>query len=81
MNQYTIQEVSKHNIKTDCWIIIKNIIYDITDFLSLHPGGSSIMLQVAGKDATEYFEELHRPEILKNYGIKYIIGELALANL
>ncbi len=81
MNQYTKQEVSKHNTKNDCWIIIKNIIYDVTDFLSIHPGGSSIMLQVAGKDATEYFEELHRPDILANYGMKYIIGELALANL
>ena len=31
---------------------------------------------VAGKDATDYFNELHRPEILKEIGNNYLIGFL-----
>ena len=81
MDTYTAEEVKKHNTKDDCWLIIKNIVYNVTEFLSIHPGGSSIMLSVAGQDATEYFEELHRPDILDEEGSKYIIGELCTAEL
>ena len=81
MNTYTMEEVKKHNTKQDCWLVIKNMIYNVTDFLKIHPGGASIMMNVAGKDATEYFEELHKPEILEEVGKQYIIGELISAKL
>ena len=76
METYTMDEVNKHDNKKDCWIVIKNNVYDITEFLKIHPGGSSIVLTIAGEDATEYFEELHRAEILEEVGKDYIIGEL-----
>ena len=76
MKTYTMEEVTKHATKKDCWIVIKNNVYDITEFLKIHPGGSSIVMTVAGLDATEYFEELHRPDILEEVGTDYIIGEL-----
>ena len=76
METYTMDEVNKHDNKKDCWIVIKNNVYDITEFLKIHPGGSSIVLTIAGEDATEYFEELHRPEILEEVGKDYMIGEL-----
>jgi len=81
MNTYTMNEVNKHNTKQDCWLVIKNMVYNVTDFLKIHPGGSSIMMTVAGEDATEYFEELHKPEILDEVGRKYIMGELVSAKL
>ena len=81
MNTYTKEEVSKHSTKDDCWLIIKDMVYNVTEFLSIHPGGSSIVVSVGGQDATEYFFELHKPDILEEVGSKYIIGELCSAKL
>ena len=81
MNTYTTEEVNKHNTKEDCWLIIKGRVYNVTEFLSIHPGGSSIVVSVGGQDATEYFDELHKPEILEEVGSKYIIGEFCSAKL
>jgi len=81
MNTYTTEEVSKHSTKGDCWLIIKGQVYNVTEFLSIHPGGSSILVSVGGQDATEYFEELHRPEILDEVGKQYIIGGLTHSKL
>ena len=74
MNTYTMKEVNKHTTKEDCWLVIDNMIYDITSFLNIHPGGSGILMTVGGKDATEYFEELHKEEILTKIGETYMIG-------
>ena len=74
--KYTLEEVLKHNEKEDCWIIIDNYVYDVTEFLEIHPGGKNMILMVAGKDATEYFHELHNEKILKEIGEEYIIGKL-----
>jgi L-lactate dehydrogenase (cytochrome) len=48
-------------------VIIKNTVYDITDFVDAHPGGSGILLKYAGRDATEAFEPLHRADTLEKY--------------
>ena len=76
MKEYTLLEVSLHDSENDAWIVIENYIYDITEFLNEHPGGKKILLQVAGSDATDYFNELHQPLILAEYGEKYKIGIL-----
>ena len=52
---YNILEVSKHNTKNDCWIIINSKVYDITTYMTSHPGGAAI-LQGCGRDATQLFE-------------------------
>ena len=36
--EYTTAEVSQHNMQNDCWIIIHGKVYDVTEFLSNHPG-------------------------------------------
>jgi cytochrome b involved in lipid metabolism len=81
MNQYTTEEIKKHNSKGDCWIIINNTVYDVSDFLSIHPGGPRIILTVGGSEATEYYDELHHPDILREVGEEYIIGNVVCAKL
>ncbi|KAL6662024.1 hypothetical protein ACP70R_001408 [Stipagrostis hirtigluma subsp. patula] len=51
---YTMEEVSKHNTRKDCWIIIKDKVYDVTSYVEEHPGGDAI-LNNAGGDSTEGF--------------------------
>lgn len=76
MNSYSIEEISIHNTENDIWIVINGIVYDVTDFVDKHPGGKSMLLNVAGTDATDYFEALHQPKILEEYGEEYKIGVL-----
>jgi cytochrome b involved in lipid metabolism len=45
---YTLEEVKKHRGNKDCWIVIKNKIYDVTKFLEQHPGGEEVLLDVGG---------------------------------
>jgi len=46
------RDVLIHDKINDCWIIIDNKVLDITKFIKNHPGGSKIILDVAGKDVT-----------------------------
>ncbi|ODH52900.1 hypothetical protein GX48_00767 [Paracoccidioides brasiliensis] len=52
-------EVAKHNTRDSCWVVLYGKVYDVTDFLPNHPGGANIILQLAGKDATEEFDPVH----------------------
>ncbi|CZT20325.1 probable acyl-CoA dehydrogenase family protein [Ramularia collo-cygni] len=68
MSKYIARaEVAQHKDLDDIWIIIDCGVYDLTDFVDAHPGGSVALKEVAGNDATEAFYSLHRHEILKRY--------------
>ena len=47
-------DVAKHCTREDAWIIVGDRVYDITRFVSEHPGGDTLM-QHAGGDATDAF--------------------------
>lgn len=41
-------------------------VWDITEFLPNHPGGSKIILKLAGRDATEEYDPIHPPGTLES---------------
>lgn len=53
---YTTAEVAEHKTQSDCWTTIRGNVYDITTYVSSHPGGSQI-LDACGQDATSLFEQ------------------------
>jgi cytochrome b involved in lipid metabolism len=73
---YTMEEVSLHGSKEDCWVVVQGGVYDVTDFLAIHPGGAGILAGLGGKDATDFFMELHRPQVLEEVAAEYKIGSL-----
>ncbi|XP_054787627.1 cytochrome B5-like protein isoform X2 [Prosopis cineraria] len=60
---YSKAEVSLHNKRTDCWIIIKNKVYDVTSYVEEHPGGDAILTH-AGDDSTEGFYGFKKPNCI-----------------
>ncbi|KAJ7632101.1 FMN-dependent dehydrogenase-domain-containing protein [Mycena rosella] len=56
--------VAQHNTRESCWIIVHGKVYDVTEFLDEHPGGSKIILKYAGKDATQEYEPIHPPDAI-----------------
>ncbi|KAJ5880402.1 uncharacterized protein N7473_011455 [Penicillium subrubescens] len=73
---YTLEEVQEHNKTDDVWIVLHNKVYDITRYLEDHPGGSAILFEVAGTDATEAFEETGHSDEARKELEKYHIGDL-----
>lgn len=52
LKTYTREEVKKHSVEGDAWIIIDAEVYNISTFADLHPGGAQILYELAGKDVT-----------------------------
>ena len=71
----TYSEVQQHNSEGSCWIIVKNKVYDCTEYLDLHPGGVASIVINAGADCTEEFFAIHSTSAVKLLE-KYYIGNL-----
>jgi protoporphyrinogen oxidase/cytochrome b involved in lipid metabolism len=71
--EYTLEEVAKHNTKSDAWIVINGKVANITKWIPNHPGGDIIMKGV-GKDATKLFESIGHDDYAKKMFKKYQIG-------
>lgn len=41
-------QVAKHATARDCWLVISGGVYDVTAYLSEHPGGEDVVLDMAG---------------------------------
>lgn len=58
-------DVAKHNNRNDCWIVVNNNVYNVTDFLFAHPGGADQIIPYCGGDATEVFGSVGKHESTK----------------
>lgn len=73
----TAQEVAKHNTREDCWIIVDNKVYDVTDYIDDHPGGDTIMNN-AGADSTVGVHGPQHPASMWDVLQLYYIGDLQI---
>lgn len=81
----TVEEVQKHTgLDTGVWVVINGKVYDLTEFLSRHPGGAKIILKYAGKDALAIFNKYHASNFVDKYltpeeCLGPLIGEMEIA--
>lgn len=40
-NLISSDEILRHDKPSDCWIMVENEIWDVTNFVEKHPGGAS----------------------------------------
>uniref|UniRef100_A0A8C7E2W4 Cytochrome b5 type B n=1 Tax=Naja naja TaxID=35670 RepID=A0A8C7E2W4_NAJNA len=73
---FTLAEVAKHSSDQEAWLVIHDRVYDVTRFLDEHPGGDKVLLEQAGRDATESFEDVGHSMDAKEMLKQYLIGEV-----
>lgn len=75
---YTLDDVKKHAAASDCWVAINGGVYNLTDWVGQHPGGSDRIIPLCGTDASAAFNAQHsgqgKPESTLT---RYYLGELA----
>lgn len=74
---YTLDQVKEHNTAADCWAAINGGVYNLTDWVNQHPGGSDRIIPLCGTDASAAFNAQHggqsKPE---SQLTQFYIGEL-----
>jgi len=55
-----LSEVQKHNTANDCWIIINEKAYSVSQYLTKHPGGTETLIPYCGSDATAAYVAIKR---------------------
>lgn len=74
---YTAEDVKKHNTRSSAWTVVDGTVYDLTEFINIHPGGSSAILKAAGKDGSSVFNKRGRHSSSDRRTLQaYVIGKL-----
>ncbi|KAH9208505.1 cytochrome b5-like heme/steroid binding domain-containing protein [Leptodontidium sp. 2 PMI_412] len=79
--QIPFSEVQKHVSADDCWLVIKDVVYNVTDFLKIHPGGPGLVFAEAGTDATLAFAMFRSPNTLNKMPPQTRLGLVDRATL
>ena len=75
---YTLADVAKHAGASSCWSAIGGKIYDLTPWISQHPGGQRAILGLCGKDGTAAFDAQHGGQSRPASELRqFLIGTLA----
>jgi predicted heme/steroid binding protein len=78
--QFKRQDITKFTSEEKgMYLVINNIVYDLTKYFKSHPGGKEVIFENAGKDATEkWLEAGHSPKaqnLMKRFEIGKIVAE------
>ena len=56
---YTMAQVKANNTAKSCWSVIDGYVYNLTNWINSHPGGSGAILFLCGTDGTNAFKAQH----------------------
>ena len=57
------------------WVLVNGRVFDLTKFMSKHPGGPDIIEEFAGKDASKSFKDAGHTAANKKEMEEYFVGE------
>jgi 4-hydroxysphinganine ceramide fatty acyl 2-hydroxylase len=80
MEAYSLDEIREHNSEESAWLLHKGRVFDVTKFISHHPGGRNVLLPKFGSDVTEIMQDtqIHKHTAFAfNMMNKYCIGKLS----
>jgi len=74
---YTMADVKKANSRTKCWSAIDGNVYDLTAWISSHPGGASAITFLCGIDGSNAYRAQHGNQARPAMNLtKYLLGPL-----
>lgn len=77
VKSYTMADVSKHNNQNDCWTTVNGKVYEVTKWISEHPGGAKAIISLCGTDGSALFNDQHGGEKRPaNELASFVIGDL-----
>ena len=57
---YTMAQVQANNTSAKCWTVINGNVYDLTNWITSHPGGPNAIRGLCGRDGSSSFNGQHR---------------------
>ncbi|OAL38637.1 hypothetical protein AYO20_01843 [Fonsecaea nubica] len=76
MKEFSLAQVSQHARKGDLYMIYGDQVFDVTRFVEEHPGGEEVIMDCAGKDGTEAFDEVGHSNEAHDQLRELLIGSL-----
>ena len=56
---YTMAQVKAHATASSCWTAVNGKVYDVTSWISQHPGGAGAIISMCGIDGSSAFNGQH----------------------
>ncbi len=56
---YVLSDVALHATASNCWSAVNGKVYDLTSWISKHPGGQRAILGICGRDGSVAFNGQH----------------------
>ncbi|KAI5290182.1 fatty acid alpha-hydroxylase [Ascosphaera aggregata] len=88
LKSFTQEEVEEHKAELSCFVSQGKNVYDVTEFLEDHPGGSELILEYAGKDVTEimgdpssHYHSESAYDMLNEYHVGVVVSDAEKAAL
>jgi len=73
--RFTVEEIAQHNTPDDCWLAAHGVVYDVTSYIALHPGGRFAIVRHGGQVCDSDFD-FHSPSAQRLDWSKYRIGRI-----
>jgi cytochrome b involved in lipid metabolism len=76
-SKYSMANIAMNNSTSSCWVAISGKAYNLTDWISEHPGGAGAIVSICGTDATSVFEGKHGGQSGPSSSLSaYLLGDV-----